>query len=158
MRKTITSKTQPPSSRLQEEAWLDVASLADVELTSEDAEHPIESAFLPVGGSGWRAAQPGEQTIRLVFRNPQRIRRIWLEVIEPAVDRTQQFVLRWSADGGKSFTEIVRQQWNFSPAGSTHEMEDYRVELPNVSVIELTIVPDISGGDARACLAHLLFA
>ncbi len=128
------------------------------ELTSEDPEFPIESALLPRNESSWRAAAPGEQTIRLIFNSPQRIQRIRLEVIEPSVERTQEFVLRWSADGGKSFREIVRQQWNFNPAGATHQVEDYRVDLPAAAVIELTIIPDTSGGDARASLARLLLA
>ena len=61
--------------------WKD---LAEVEITSEDAAHPIESALLPGSTSGWRAAEPGKQTIRLLFANPQRLRRIWLNFEEPA--------------------------------------------------------------------------
>ncbi len=53
------------------------------------------------------------------------------------------------------FREIVRQQWNFSPPTSTRESEEYRVELSEVTVLELTIVPDISGGAARASLKTL---
>jgi hypothetical protein len=67
--------------------------------------------------------------------------------------RTQEFVLRWSPDGGHSFREIVRQQWNFSPPDSIWETEDYTVELPAVTALELIIVPDKSGGLARASLA-----
>lgn len=158
MRKKIVPPASQQPSRFQQEAWLDIERLADVEITSEDSEHPIEYAFRPLNESGWRAAHRGEQTIRLIFNSPQQVQRIWLEVDEPLVDRTQQFVLRWSADGGKSFKEIVRQQWNFSPSGATHEIEDYRVDLQDATVIELTIIPDMSGGDARASLARLLFA
>ena len=158
MRKKIVPEVPQRSSRLDDEAWLDMESLAEVELTSEDPEHTIESALEPTAESGWRAAQSGEQTIRLVFSSPQQIRRIWVEVLERSAKRTQQFVLRWSADGGNSFEEVVRQQYNFSPDGATHEIEDYRVNLLNVSAIELTIIPDTSGGDARASLARFLFA
>ena len=158
MQKRIIPKTRQEPPPLPDEDWLDLERLADVELTSEDPAHPIESALLPMSGSGWRAAQAGEQTIRLVFTSPQQIRRIWLEFVEPLIERTQQFVLRWSADGGKSFNEIVRQQWNFSPHGATHETEDYRVDLSDVSMIELNIIPDTSGGDARASLARLRLA
>jgi hypothetical protein len=140
------------------QAWLDLARLADVEMTSEDPAHPIESALLTHGGSGWRAAHPGAQTIRLVFHRPQRIRQIRLEFVEHVAQRTQQFVLRWSADRGESFREIVRQQWNFSPHGATCETEDYRVDLPDATLIELTITPDIGGGDARASLARWFIA
>ncbi len=158
MQKRIVPKTQQQSPQVPDDNWLDLEHLADVELTSEDSLHPIESALLPVSGSGWCAAQAGEQTIRLVFTNKQKIRRIWLEFVEPLTERTQQFVLRWSADDGKSFSEIVRQQWNFSPHGATHETEDYHLDLSGVSTIELNIIPDTSGGDARASLARMCIA
>jgi hypothetical protein len=51
--------------------------------------------------------------------------------------------------------EIVRQQWNFSPPHTTTEVEEYRVELSDVSVLELTITPDIAGGMARTSLNSL---
>jgi len=158
MRKRIVPKDQQQSPQLPDECWLDIERIADVELTSEDSAYPIESALLPGSGSGWRAGEAGEQTIRLVFTSPQQIHRIWLEFIEPLTERTQQFVLRWSADGGTSFREIVRQQWNFGPYGATHETEDYRVDLSDVSVIELHIIPDMSGGDARGSIARLRLA
>jgi hypothetical protein len=126
-----------------------------VEITSEDATHPIESALLPGQERGWRAGQSGEQTIRLIFDQPQRLRRIWLLFEESEVERAQEFVLRWSPDGGKSFREIVRQQWNFSPPDTIRELEDYRVELSGVTAIELSIVPNKSGGTGHASLAQL---
>ena len=57
-------------------------------------------------------------------------------------------------DGGRSLRDVVRQQWNFTPAGSAREAEDYRVDLSDVTALELTIVPDVSGGAARASLAQ----
>jgi hypothetical protein len=157
MRKRIIPPVQKDTSPPDEE-WLDLEPLAQVEITSEDAAHPIESALLPGRGSGWRAAGPGEQTVRLLFTHPQRLRRIWLQFVEPATERTQEFVLRWSPDGGQSFREIVRQQWNFSPQGATCETEDHRVDLSGVTVLELSIIPDISWRDARACLSQLRLA
>ena len=158
MKKRIVPKAEQQPPQLSDEDWLDLERLADVELTSEDSANPIESALLLTSGSGWQAAQAGAQTIRLVFTKPQQIRRIRLEFVEPLTQRTQQFVLRWSADGGESFQEIVRQQWNFSPHGATHETEDYCVDLMDVSMLELNIIPDTSGGDARASLARLRIA
>jgi hypothetical protein len=59
---------------------------------------------------------------------------------------------RWSsADGG--LKEIVRQQWNFSPAGATSEVEDYEVDLDGVSALELAIKPDLTRREAPATLA-----
>jgi len=137
---------------------LPLEDLAEVEITSEDAAHPIESALLPGGSPGWRAAGPGTQTIRLLFTGPQRLRRIWLNFVETHTGRMQEYVLRWSPDGGESFREIVRQQWNFSPQGATVENEDHRVDLPAVTLLELNIDPDTSGGSGLASLAQLRLA
>jgi hypothetical protein len=49
----------------------------------------------------------------------------------------------------------VRQQWNFSPAETNRESEEFQVDLSDVAVLELIIVPDISGGTARASLKSL---
>ena len=157
MRKRIIPPAQQ-ENQAPGDAWLDLERLAEVEITSEDPAHPIESALIPGQGTGWRAAEPGEQTIRLVFASPQRLRRIWLEFVEPDVERAQEYVLRWSPDGGTTFRDIVRQQWNFSPGGATRQVEDHRVELSGVTMVELVIVPDVSGGGARASLAGLRLA
>ncbi len=74
--------------------------------------------------------------------------------IEPDTARTHEFVRRWSPDGGRTFREILRQQWNFGPPETIREAEDYRVELSGVTVLELTIIPDKGGRDARASLAQ----
>jgi len=90
-----------------------------------------------------------------VAGEPQRLKRISLVFEESETERTQEFVLQWSGKSGGSFQEIVRQQWNFSPPNSAREVEEYRVELSDVTVLELVIVPDISGGAARASLRSL---
>jgi hypothetical protein len=157
MRKRIIGHG-PREVAAAEPGWLDLDLLAQVEITSEDADYPIESALIPGTGLGWRAAQPGEQLIRLLFDEPRSLRRIHLMFHEGEQERTQEFVLRWSADGGQSYREIVRQQYNFSPPGATREVEDYEIDLDGVTVLELKIVPDISGGRARASLAQLRVA
>src|SRR5437588_719315 len=101
MRKVLID--QPSQEVLSaDQDWLDLEHLAQVELTSEDVTHPIESALTPRAGAGWRAAGPGEQTIRFLFEEPRRIRRIHLLFHEDERERTQEFLLRWSADGGQS--------------------------------------------------------
>src|SRR5437667_9349561 len=104
---------------------------------------------------GWRAADPVTQIIWLVFDDPQRLKHVSLVFEETAIKRTQEFVLRWSPDGGRSFREIVRQQWNFSPPDTVREVEEYQVELSDVTVLELIMVPNNSGGAARASLKNL---
>jgi hypothetical protein len=116
---------------------MELGRIATVEVTSEDSDFPIESAFGADGGPGWRASQKGEQQIRLIFDQAQAVRRVQLHFLEPTCDRLQEFTVRWlTADGGQS-REIVRQQWNFNPAGSTSELEDYEVNLDGVSALEL---------------------
>ena len=157
MRKRQISLT-PPSIPPSGQTWLDVERIALVEVTSEEDGYPIESALIGEENRGWRAANSGTQTIRLVFDEPQKLKRIWLVFEDSENARTQEFVLRWSPDSGNSFREIVRQQWNFSPPDSVREVEDYVVELPAVTTLELMIVPDKSGGAARASLASLRLA
>ena len=154
MRKRLITPT-PESVRTRGESWLDVEQQAVVEVTSEEKNYPVESAFVSGDAQGWRAAAPGSQTIRLVFDQPQRLRCISLVFEENETARTQEFVLRWSPDGGNSVKEIVRQQWNFSPPDSVREVEEYQVELSAVTVLELIINPNISGGVARASLKNL---
>ena len=152
-KRLITPSPQDVPSR--DEGWLDLERLAVIEVTSEDKDYPVESALVTGETRGWRAADSGTQTIRLIFDQPQRLTRISLVFEESETERTQEFVLRCSPDGGRSFREIVRQQWNFSPPNSIREVEEYRVELSDVTVLELVIVPDISRGTARASLKSL---
>ena len=156
MRKRLITPT-PPTPAPNEE-WLDLESAAVVEVTSEETGYPVESALVSGETEGWRAADSGTQTIRLVFDVPQRIRRIWLVFEETEAERSQEFVLRWFSDGGHLFREIVRQQWNFSPPETIREIEDYQVELSNITVLELVIVPDNGRGAARASLKSLRVA
>jgi len=135
-------------------AWLDVESRAEIEVTSEDAEHPIESALRLEDRESWRAAGPGAQTLRLRFDNPQRLERIRLVFEERGAARTQEFVLRWSGDDGRTYRDIVRQQYTFTPPDTVREVEDYRVQLEGVTTLELHLVPNISGGVARASLSQ----
>ena len=154
MRKRIINR----EVRKEECNWLNLEPLAQVEISSEEVGYSIESALIPGMGPGWRAGQPGEQTIRLLFDEPQRIRQIRLGFHEDEHERTQEFVLRWSPDDGQSYREIVRQQYNFNSPGATDEVEDYEVDLDGVTLLELRIVPDISGGSAPASLAQLRLA
>ena len=154
MRKQIISQPQRESPSANT-SWLDLEALARVEVTSEDAAHPIESALLTVGATGWRAESPGEQTVRLLFDAPQRLRRIRLLFREEKEARTQEFVLRWSPTTENSWR--VRQQYHFSPSGATEEIEEYQVELEDVAALELTIIPNLSGG-SYASLAQLRLA
>ena len=157
MRKRLIADIRPASPTAPAE-WLRLDEVAEVEISSEDAAYPIEGALVPGQNSGWRAAVPGRQTIRLLFASPQRVRRIQIDFVETSVPRTQEYLLRWSGDGGQSFHDIVRQQWNFSPQGASAESEDHRVDLAAVTVLELIITPDLDDGPAVASMARLRLA
>ena len=75
-KRQITSTLQ--STRASEEAWLDLDHAALVEVTSEEEGYPIESALVGEDKRGWQAGSQGSQTIRLIFDQPQRFKRIWL--------------------------------------------------------------------------------
>ena len=133
MRKRLITPT-PENIRTRDEGWLDVERAAVVEVTSEDKDFPVEAAFVSEDARGWRAAAPGIQTIRLIFDQPQKLKCISLVFEENEIQRTQEFVLRWSPVGGNSLKEIVRQQWNLRPPGAIREVEEYQVELTKVDV------------------------
>lgn len=46
----------------RDEGWLDLDRIAVVEVTSEDKDYPVESAFGTEEMQGWRAADSGAQT------------------------------------------------------------------------------------------------
>ena len=135
--------------------YLDLEHLAQVEISSESQEHPIELALVEGSETGWQANDPGEQTIRLIFDQPQTIKHIGLVFDEQEHFRTQEFVLLWRKDKEDYFREILRQQYHFSPQHYAQEIENYTVDLKQLKALELRIVPDISGGEARAKLTRL---
>lgn len=141
MRKSIVSPTAVAAAPI-EGNWRDLERIARVEITSEDAAFPIEHALGKVDTTGWRAASTGPQVIRLHFDEPQSFRRIVLHFVERGAERAQEFAL--FAGNGQELREVVRQQWNFSPNGTTEEMEDYTVDLNGVTTLELRIDPDRS--------------
>jgi hypothetical protein len=153
MRKRIVTSHQVSGKPGPGPRWMDLAEIATVEVSSEDPGFPIESVFNADGGPGWRASEKGEQQIRLIFDQAVAVHRIQLHFLEPERDRLQEFTVRWSAADGGPPKEIVRQQWNFSPGGSTSEIEDYEVNLDGVSTVELVIQPDLTRHDAVATLA-----
>ena len=137
---------------LEVEHWIDLEGCAEIEVSSENAAHPIDAALLPGNGGGWRANEPGPQTVRILFDAPRKVTRMRVVVTEDRQQRTQEFVLRWAPAADGPWREIVRQQYNFVPLSS--EVEEYAMELDNVGAIELQITPSISGGEAVAGLAE----
>ena len=141
---------RPAAPSVVTEQWHKLPDDVEVELSSEDPERPIEGALSGEGSGGWRAGGPGRQTITLTWPAPIAIRRIRLVFEEHSQVRTQEFVVRASTSDGHR--EIVRQQFTFSPPGTTVEREEYATNLDGVSQLELAIIPAIDGADAVATL------
>lgn len=154
MRKILINQPTEPSLA-SDLNYLDLEHLAQVEISSECQEHPIESALVENSESGWQAAFSGEQTIRLIFDQPQVIKHIFLLFDEQEQSRTQEFVLHWRREGEDFFREILRQQFHFSPPHPAQEIEKYTVDLRQLKEFDLRIIPDISGGEACAKLRRL---
>jgi len=160
MQKEIVERNPAAKRSHDDTRWLDLESIARVQLTSEDPSFPIENALSTnpeQNELGWRAASPGPQTIALVFTVPTHLRRIFAHFIEHNGERTQEFVLRYST-AKETDREIVRQQWNFSPTGSAQEIEDYTVDLQSVTRLEIVIDPDRGRGNSLATLNALRLA
>lgn len=141
MRKSIVSPSPVAATPIRD-LWRDLERIARVEITSEDEAFPIEHALGKVETTGWRAAGTGPQIIRLHFDEPLTIHRIYLHFIDKTAERSQEFAI--FAGSGTDLREVVRQQFSFSPGGSTEEIEDYTVALEHVTVMELKIDPDRS--------------
>src|ERR1700730_1774238 len=141
MRKSIVSPSAvatPPISDL----WRDLERIARVESSSEDDRFPIEHALGKKETTGWRAAGTGPQLIRLHFDEPLNIKRLRLHFVDRATERSQEFAV--FAGSGSELKEVVRQQWTFSPYGSTEEIEDYPVHLRVITTLEVRIDADRS--------------
>jgi hypothetical protein len=87
-----------------------------------------------------------------------RINRIRLVFDEQQTGRALEFVLRWLPDGEQTYRELRRQGYNFSPPGTTREVEDFTLSLDRVTALELSILPNTGGGAARASLVRLQIA
>jgi hypothetical protein len=145
MRKSIVAPAAATKLAM-DDLWRDLERIARVEITSEDENFPIENAFGKTATAGWRASTTGPQVIRLFFDEPQNIRRIHLSFVDTSSERSQEFAIM--AGSGVASTEVVRQQWNFSPTGTTEEIEDYAVDLTGITHLELHIDPDRSHNPA----------
>jgi len=158
LRKKTISKQEAalPSAPVHEE--IDIAAIATVLLTSESPEFPIENAFdeqTGPGGTRWIAPAPGDQVLILQFDVPQTLHELLLEAEELQVSRTQVVELFLSSDGGRSYREVLRQEYNFSPPGTTFEREVWSVPAEGVTHLRIGIKPDKAGKPCHATLISL---
>ncbi len=138
---------------------IDIAAVATVQVTSEAPDHPIDLALddhRGPGGTRWIAGEAGEQTVILAFDSPQTINQILLEVEEPEVARTQDLQLSLSCDGGRTYRELLRHEFNFSPGGTTFEREKWTVSAQGLTHLRLVIKPEKGNKPSRATLTSLV--
>jgi hypothetical protein len=146
---------QPESPRSERK---DIPALATVHVTSESSDHPVDNLFDGrdgPGGSRWIASADGEQAVILAFDAPQTIRAVGLETEDPHASRTQELCLSLSRDGGQTYRDVLRQEFTFSPGGSTFEREDWRVAADGVTHLRVAIRPDKGNAPGRATLTSL---
>lgn len=91
----------------------------------------------------------------VTFREPCRLAQVTMEVEEREVARTQEVQLAVSTDGGLTYRELVRQEFNFSPDGVTWEKETWNVPEDHVTHVKLVIKPDKGRTDCYATLSSL---
>lgn len=138
---------------------LDVPAIASVLVTSELPGHPVENAFDGHGGRGgsrWVSETGGEQTLILAFDAPQTIGTLGIEIEETGESRTQELLVSVSRDGGKTYRELLRQEFHFAPEGATFEREEWSIRMDSVTHLRLQIRPDKGGRLCRASITSLV--
>ena len=136
----------------------DIPALATVFVTSEAPGHPVDYLFDASGGPGgtrWMAGADGEQTLVLAFDAPQTIRAIGIEAEEPSATRTNVLVISLSGDGGRTYQERIRQEFNFSQPGTTFEREEWVVPAERITHVRVVVQPDKGHAPHRATLTSL---
>src|ERR1700733_6161808 len=141
MRKSIVSPSAAATTPISD-LGRDLERIARVEISSEDEQFPIEHALGKKETTGRGGAGTGPQLIRLHFDEPMNIKRLHLHFVDRAAERSQEFAVY--AGAGSELKEVARQQWSFSPNGSTEEIEDYPVNLSGITTLEVRIDPDRS--------------
>jgi len=158
LRKRIINTAGAPLAG-PDQAAIDITAVATVIITSEDRAHPIDNVFNnhdQTGERRWAAADPGEQCLILDFDTPQMIHQIALAIEEREVQRSQELTISISSDGGQSYQELIRQEYNFSPPGTMWERETWSVAAKRVSHLRLQIKPDKGGKPCYATLTSLI--
>ena len=157
IRKRLTSEH---SSRPTGE--IDIASHATLAYSSEDPAHPLEHLIdehVGRGATRWASARRDTtERIVLEFDHSQSISRLVYEVEERYEERTQEVRVEVSADHGRTYRQVLAQDYTFSPQGATFQHEDLRLDLPAITNLSLTVVPNKGGSGVATLTALHLFA
>lgn len=160
LRKRLMSKASSPPARQPGE--IDIANSATLVYSSENPDHPVEHLIDGQCGRGstrWTSARPNEtERIVLEFDRPQRISCLVYEVEECLQERTQEVLVEVSTDNGRSHRQVLVQEYVFSPQGATFQHEELRLDLPAITHLSLTIVPNKSGSGVASLTSLRLLA
>ena len=141
---------------------IDIVGCATVSYSSEDPAHPVEhliDGHYGRGSTHWASARPNAtERIVLEFDRPQQISCLVYEVEECRQERTQEVRVEVSSDHGRSYRQVLVQEYTFSPQGAIFQHEELRLELPAITHLSLTIVPNKSGSGVATLTALRLFA
>jgi hypothetical protein len=141
---------------------IDIAGSATIAYSSENPAHSVEHMLdgrCGPGATRWISARPDTvEHIVVEFDRPQAISRLVYEVEEAIRERTQEVRVEVSEDGGRSYRQILVQEYNFSPGGATYQREEQRFNLLQVTHLGLTIVPNKCGSGTATLTALRLFA
>jgi hypothetical protein len=141
---------------------INIAGCSTIAYSSEDAAHPVERMLdgrSRPGATRWMSARPDTTEHMVIeFDRPQTISRLVYEVEETMRERTQEVRVEVSEDGGRSYRQILVQEYNFSPGGATYQHEEQRFNLRQVTHLRLTIVPNKSGSGTATLATLRLFA
>ena len=141
---------------------IDIASQAVLAYTSDDPDHLIDNLIDGHHGRDstfWAGAKPNTmERIIVEFDQPQSVSWMIYEVEECACARTQEVRVEVSLDGGCTYRQTLVQEYTFSPAGATFQREVQRLNLPPISQLRLTIVPDKHGSGPAKLNSLRLFA
>jgi F5/8 type C domain-containing protein len=174
MRRDKTMSDASPSSlrkRQLESGWatgaraegeIDIANCATIAYSSENPAHPVEHLLDGHGGTGatrWISARSDvTEQIVVEFDEPQTISRLVYEVEETMRERTQEVRVEVSGDEGRTYRQVLVQEYTFSPAGATYQREEQRLNLHQASHLRLTIAPNKSGFGTATLTSLRLFA
>ena len=160
LRKHLMSEPGPP--RPQTAGEIDIATHAILAFSSEDPDHPLEhlvDGYFGPGATHWTSGRPdATERIVLKFDQPQRISRLIYEVEECWRERTQEVRVEVSADDGRTYRQVLAQDYTFSPQGATFQHEDLQLDLPPITHLKLTIVPNKGGSGVATVTSLRLFA
>lgn len=141
---------------------IDLARCATIAYSSEDPAHPVEHLVDGSSGPGatrWISGRTDvTEQIIVELDQPQPVSRLVYEVEEAVRERTQEVRVEASGDGGRTYRQILVQEYTFSPRGATYQRQDQRLDLARVTHLRLTIVPNKNGSGPATLTSLRLFA